>query len=114
VEVFLITVGQAITRIRMMEFICGVAGYLMPTRHVPTLIVRAACPIIEGIWLLKRSPEPPLVNKFRLKFMSTPLTYNIAKAREVLGYDPKVGTESGLRQTVAWFRENRPELMPKV
>jgi nucleoside-diphosphate-sugar epimerase len=97
----------------MMEIICGEAGYLMPTRHVPTLVVRAACPIIEAIWLLKRSPEPPLVNKFRLKFMSTPLTYRIDKARNILGYAPKVGTEAGLRQTVAWFRENRPDLMPQ-
>ena len=113
-EVFLITDGRAITRMRMMEIICGEAGYLMPTRHVPTLLVRAACPIIEGLWLLKRSPEPPLVNKFRLKFMSTPLTYKIDKARNLLGYDPKIDTETGLRQTVAWFRENRPELMPKV
>jgi nucleoside-diphosphate-sugar epimerase len=113
-EVFLITDGQAITRVRMMEIVCGETGYLMPTRHVPTLIVRAACPVIEGIWRLKRSPEPPLVNKFRMKFMSTPLTYRIDKARKILGYDPKVGTETGLRQTVAWFRENRPELMPQA
>jgi nucleoside-diphosphate-sugar epimerase len=113
-EVFLITDGQAITRMRMMEIICGEAGYLMPTRHVPTFVVRAACPVIEGLWLLKRSPEPPLVNKFRLKFMSTPLTYNIGKARNILGYAPKVDTEAGLRQTVAWFRENRPDLMPKA
>jgi len=112
-EVFLITDGQAITRTRMMEIICGEAGYLMPTSHVPTLLVRAACPIIEGLWLLKRSPEPPLVNKFRLKFMSTPLTYKIDKARKILGYVPKVDTEAGLRQTVAWFRENRPDLMPR-
>ncbi|MCX5685600.1 MAG: NAD-dependent epimerase/dehydratase family protein, partial [Planctomycetota bacterium] len=53
-EVFLITDGQAITRIRMMEIICGEAGYLMPARHVPTLLVRAACPIFEAIFLLKR------------------------------------------------------------
>jgi nucleoside-diphosphate-sugar epimerase len=112
-EVFLITDGEAITRTRMMEIICGEAGYLMPPRHVPTLVVRAACPIIEAIWLLKRSAEPPLVNKFRLKFMSTPLTYRIDKARNILGYAPKVGTEAGLRQTVAWFRENRPDLMPQ-
>jgi len=113
-EVFLVTDGQAITRVRMMEIICGEAGYLMPRRHVPTLIVRAACPFIEGIWRLKRSPEPPLVNKFRLKFMSTPLTYRIDKARKILGYEPKVDTETGLRQTVAWFRESRPELMPQA
>jgi nucleoside-diphosphate-sugar epimerase len=112
-EVFLITDGQAISRVRLMEIICEVAGYPMPTRHVPTWLVRALCPVMEGLWLLKRSREPPLVNKFRLKFMSTPLTYRIDKARRVLGYEPKVDTETGLRQTLAWFREHVPELMPK-
>ena len=112
-EVFLVTDGQAITRTRMMEIVCEESGYPMPTRHVPTWLVRAVCPIFEGIYSLRKGGEPPLVNKFRLKFMSTPLTYRIDKAQRILGYEPKVDTEAGLRQTLAWFRENRPDLMPK-
>ena len=30
---------------------------------------------------------------------------DIARAREVLGWEPKVGFEDGMRRTVAWFRE---------
>jgi nucleoside-diphosphate-sugar epimerase len=71
-----------------------------------------ACPVIEGLHSLSKSEEPPLVNKFRLKFMATPLTYRIDKARKVLGYEPKMGTEAALRRTLAWFRENHTELMP--
>jgi nucleoside-diphosphate-sugar epimerase len=111
-QVFLVTDGEAITRERMMEIICEETGYPMPTRHVPRWLVRALCPLMEGLYSLRRRSEPPLVNKFRLKFMSTPLTYSIAKVRRVLGYAPKTTTEQGLRQTLAWFRENRPELMP--
>jgi nucleoside-diphosphate-sugar epimerase len=112
-EVFLITDGRAISRVRMLEIICAETGYPLPTRHVPTWLVRVLCPVVEGLWRLKRSKEPPLVNKFRLKFMSTPLTYRIDKAQRILGYEPKVDTEAGLRQTLAWFRENRPDLMPR-
>jgi nucleoside-diphosphate-sugar epimerase len=112
-EVFLVTDGQAITRVRMMEIICEETGYADPARHVPRWLVRAACPVIEGFHALRRSREPPLVNKFRLKFMATPLTYRIDKARRLLGYEPQVDTETGLRQTLAWFRENHPELMPR-
>jgi nucleoside-diphosphate-sugar epimerase len=113
-EVFLITDGRAISRVRMMEIICAETGYPMPTRHVPTWLVRVLCPVVEGIWWLKRSKEPPLVNKFRLKFMATPLSYRIDKARRRLGYEPLVHTEEGLRRTLAWFRENHPELMPRA
>jgi len=111
-EVFLITDGEAITRLRMLEILCEETGYPMPTAHVPTWLVRLACPIIEGVHALGKSQDPPLVNKFRLKFMATPLTYRIDKARRVLGYTPKATTEEALRRTVAWFRENHPELMP--
>jgi len=113
-QVFLVTDGEAITRTRLMEIVCEETGYPMPTRHVPRWLVRAACPVFEGLYSLRRTAEPPLVNKFRLKFMSTPLTYSIAKARRVLGYAPKTTTEQGLRQTLAWFREQRPELLPQV
>jgi nucleoside-diphosphate-sugar epimerase len=112
-QVFLVTDGEAITRVRLMEIVCEETGYPMPTRHVPRWLVRAACPVFEGLYSLRRTAEPPLVNKFRLKFMSTPLTYSIAKARCVLGYAPKTTTEQGLRQTLAWFREQRPELLPQ-
>jgi dTDP-glucose 4,6-dehydratase len=30
---------------------------------------------------------------------------DITRAREVLGWEPKVGFEDGLRRTIAWFRE---------
>jgi nucleoside-diphosphate-sugar epimerase len=111
-EVFLVTDGQAITRLRMMEIICEETGWPLPQRHAAQWLVRALCPLMEGMHAIRRSAEPPLVNKFRLKFMSTPLTYRIDKARRLLGYQPQVDTETGLRQTLAWFRENHPELMP--
>ena len=111
-EVFLVTNGDPITRVRLLEIICEETGYPMPSRHVPKWLVRLACPIFEGIYSLRRGTEPPLVNKARVKFMSAPLTYNTDKARRVLGYQPHVGTEESLRETLAWFRENCPDLMP--
>ena len=112
-EVFLVTDGEPITRERLIEIICEETGYAKPAGHVPTWMVRLACPVIEGICALRRATEPPLVNKFRLKFMATPLTYNIGKARRVLGYEPKACTEESLRETLSWFREHRPDLMPQ-
>jgi nucleoside-diphosphate-sugar epimerase len=111
-EVFLVTDGDVVTRLRLLEILCEETGYALPTAHVPTWAVRLACPILEGLWRLKGAKEPPLVNKFRLKFMATPLTYRIEKARRLLGYEPKFGTEEALRETLRWFREHRPDLMP--
>ena len=111
-EAFVVTDGESITRVRLLQVICEETGYPMPTGHAPRWLVRALCPILEGLHSLRRNHEPPLINKFRLKFMATPLTYRIDKARRLLGYEPKTPTEAGLRQTLAWLRENRPDLMP--
>jgi len=111
-EVFLVTNGDTITRMRLVEIICEEAGYPVPTAHAPTWVVRLLCPIFEGLHRLRRSREAPLVNKMRVKFMDTPLTFRIDKARRVLGYEPEGNTEDTLRATLAWFRENCPDLMP--
>jgi nucleoside-diphosphate-sugar epimerase len=111
-EVFLVTNGDAVTRERFVEVICEETGYPKPSAHVPTWLVRLLCPVFEGLHSLRRSREPPLVNKMRVKFMATPLTYSIGKARRLLGYEPRGNTEETLRTTLAWFREHRPDLMP--
>ncbi len=112
-EVFLATDGESTTRRRFIEIVCEEMGYEMPTQHVPVWLARLVRPLIEGIHALKRGEEPPLINRFKLKFMVTPMTFRIDKARRVLGYDPLIDTEAGLREALAWFRETVPELAPR-
>jgi UDP-glucose 4-epimerase len=64
------------------------------------------------IWRMVRGEEPP-----KLKFVPYAKfgTYEdvrrrvpgISKARELLGFEPKVGLEEGLRQTIRWQIERR-------
>jgi CDP-glucose 4,6-dehydratase len=35
-----------------------------------------------------------------------------AKLRDVVGFEPAVGLEDGLRQTIAWYREHPEALAP--
>ena len=51
----------------------------------------------------QKSPEPPLVNKARYKFLGLNLDYSIEKARRVLGYQPPYTTEEGLVEAMADF-----------
>lgn len=111
-EVFLITDGEALTRVRLLEVVCQITGYPMPTKRVPVWLPKLLCPFSEGLALVRRTSEPPLINRFRIKFLSTPMTFRLDKARRILGYDPAVDTETGLRETLAWFREHRPDLLP--
>jgi len=101
-EVFMITDGEPISRRELIETIADGLGYEKPTKRVPAWVARALCPVFELFGRLQK--KTPLLNKFRLKFMATPLTFKIDKARNVLGYDP-VPTREGLARTIRWHQE---------
>jgi nucleoside-diphosphate-sugar epimerase len=45
------------------------------------------------------------VNANAVSYLSRRGTYSIEKARRVLGYEPRVGIDEGMRRTEAWLRE---------
>ncbi|NND81957.1 MAG: NAD-dependent epimerase/dehydratase family protein [Gammaproteobacteria bacterium] len=49
--------------------------------------------------------DPPLHTR-RVEFFVKSRAFSNAKARRLLGFDPKVSTEEGVRRTVVWYREN--------
>ena len=111
-ESFIITDGRSITRRRFVEILCEELGYARPTTSVPRWIARALVPAFEAFARLSGASEPPRINTFRYKFLATHLTFDVSKAKRVLGWAPAVDTEEALRRTAAWFRENRPDLLP--
>ncbi len=110
-ETFLITDGESITRRELLQLICDETGYPMPTAKVPVGVAKMARPLIE--WMAKRKGERPILNKFKLKFMATPMTYNVDKARRVLGWSPVAPPRQTLRETIRWYRDHHPEMMPE-
>lgn len=101
-EIFMITDGEPISRRALIETIADGLGYEKPTKRVPAGLAKALCPVFEFFGKLRK--KTPLLNKFRLKFMATPLTFRIDKAKDVLGYDP-VPTREGLARTIKWHQE---------
>lgn len=41
-----------------------------------------------------------------MRYLARPGTYSIAKARELLGYEPAVELEAGMRETETWLKEH--------
>ena len=48
--------------------------------------------------------EPPL-HRRRVRFFKNNRAFRIDKARQRLGYEPKVSLEEGMARTVAWYRQ---------
>ncbi|BBH69786.1 hypothetical protein ACTI_64710 [Actinoplanes sp. OR16] len=41
-----------------------------------------------------------------MRYFARTGTYSIDKARRVLGYEPRVGLDEGMKRTAAWLRAN--------
>lgn len=104
-QVYHVTDGEPVTRRQLVEAVCDGLGLARPTRSVPLWVARPACRFMEGAWRLLGKREAPLLNRFRLKFMATPLTFSIEKARRELGYEPRVSFKEGMAETLAWWRQ---------
>jgi nucleoside-diphosphate-sugar epimerase len=54
---------------------------------------------------LRFAPGDNEVNRASARYLLRTGTYSIRKAREVLGWEPRVGLQEGLARTVDWLRE---------
>ncbi len=108
-EIYMITDGESVTRRELIEILCEEMNFSKPKAKVPVWLAYALCPLFEGINKLSKSKKPPLINRFRIKFMDTHLTFNIDKARRELGYNPRFQTKEALRKSAKWFAEHWSE-----
>jgi nucleoside-diphosphate-sugar epimerase len=93
------TVGQFVNEI------AAALGCPPPRFRIPAWPVQAAAVLCETV-CRPLGIEPPLYQR-RLEFFTLDRAFTIAKARTLLGYDPKVGMSEGIARTAAWYREQR-------
>lgn len=105
-RVYNITDGAAVTRRELITAMADELGLPRPKRNVPYPAARVVCAVCEAAAKSLRLKTPPLLNRFRLKFMHTHLTFDISRARRELGYGPDIPFDRALRETVEWFRKN--------
>jgi nucleoside-diphosphate-sugar epimerase len=48
--------------------------------------------------------HPPIYRR-RVEIFMKDRAFDIGKARRMLGYEPKISLEEGLKRTAAWYRE---------
>lgn len=71
-------------------------------RSLPVLPVKLAAPLMEVILSLRGEPQQ---TPKALKYLLTRRTYKMTKARERLGWEPKVDLTMGIQRCVPWLRE---------
>ena len=113
-EVFNLTDGRRVTKREFVGRVAALAGLRPPRRSIPLWLAWTLAVLMERRAKRLKSPEPPLVNKARYKFLGLNLDYSIAKARRVLGYHPPYTTEEGLVEAMAEFAPDSPNVEPEL
>lgn len=106
-EVFNVTDGEFVTKRRMIETVADGLGLDRPRFSIPLWFGRFLANWREAKYRKQGRPHPPRITQAILKFAGLNLDFSIAKARTVLGYDPKVGFDEGMGKALAWFKDQQ-------
>jgi nucleoside-diphosphate-sugar epimerase len=88
----------------LVKLIAEVAGVAPPRVHFPVWPVWTAAAICEAV-CVPLGIEPPLYRR-RVDFYTKSRAFDIRRARQQLGYAPRVGLRDGIARTLAWGREH--------
>ena len=102
-KIFLITGERPVTVQEMAEIIAEELNVRLPGIKVPLGIANAMAWVLELGGRLTHFE--PLLTRSRVKFFTENRAFSSQKAREELGFVPRIGLREGVRRTIRWYRE---------
>jgi nucleoside-diphosphate-sugar epimerase len=100
-----VTDGRLVTKLEFLNTIAELAGYPKPTKHVPLRVAKTVAAVLEKLWKLLGKKEAPTPSKATIKFLGLNLDYSIQRAKNELGYEPRVDFQEGIKSAVEWAHQ---------
>ncbi len=106
-QIYNLTDGQFVSKRHFIDSIVEGMGLPRPKPvSVPLWAARIMAWWMERNARKKNSPKAPRVTQGRLKLFGLNLDFSIDKAKRQLGYRPRWTFDDGMRETVAWYKQN--------
>lgn len=105
-QTYNLTDDEVVSKKRFLEIVADSAGFPKPTRHVPLGVAKFLARIMEPVARLRKAKQAPLITQARIKFLGLNLGYSCNKAKNDLGYQPKIKLADGMPEAVKWALEN--------
>jgi dihydroflavonol-4-reductase len=100
---YILAGGEVTTLNELVAVIAAVAGVPAPRRHLPVWPFRAAAALCEAA-CAPFGLEPPLHQR-RVDFFTKSRAFDTSRARQEIGYTPRVSLRDGIARTLNWYRE---------
>ena len=101
-EAFIIGGSESPTLNEVARDIAGILDVSAPKLRVPIGPVKAAAWLCEKVSAMLN--VEPILHRRRLAFFTKNRQFSVAKAQRLLGYEPKVDLDTGLRALIEWYR----------
>ena len=102
-EIFTLAGPRFTTLNELVETIARVLDVLVSKRHYPVWPVWTAGALCEFV-CRPLGIHPPVYRR-RVDFFLKDRAFDIQKARQKLGYQPRIDLETGIRRTAEWYQE---------
>jgi nucleoside-diphosphate-sugar epimerase len=105
-QVYNLTDGERVTKAQFFTGVAESMGLKAPHQRLPRWLAGLITRIIKRRIRRKGMHGNPRITAAQFKFLLLNLDFSIEKAKRELGYQPRVGFAEGLRQTMAWYKQN--------
>jgi nucleoside-diphosphate-sugar epimerase len=101
-KAYVISNGEPRTVNELMRSMCGAAGIPFKPRHVSLAMGIRLGSVIERLWPLMKSSEPPLT-RFVAEQLGTAHWFDQRAVQQDLGWTPQVSLDEGFQRLTQWF-----------
>jgi nucleoside-diphosphate-sugar epimerase len=106
-QVYNLTDGEPVTKERFLGGVADALNLKKPHQRLPRWLAGILMRILERqVRRATAAGREPWLTPAQFKFLLLNLDFSIAKAKRELGYEPRVSFDEGLRETMAWYRQN--------
>jgi dihydroflavonol-4-reductase len=99
---YILAGGEVTTLNALVALVADVAGVPEPKTHLPVWPFWTAGALCELV-CAPFGIEPPLFRR-RVDFFTKSRAFDVTRAREEIGYAPRVGLREGIGRTIDWYR----------
>lgn len=103
-ETYNISNGEPVLLWDKIELVLKKMDRKLPSKKIPHTIVHCVSSLMEFKAKLTDNKEPALT-KYGVGTLSKSFTMDISKAKELLGYSPKINTDEAIIEFVNWYNE---------
>jgi nucleoside-diphosphate-sugar epimerase len=102
---YLLVNDEPVTQRDFLGAIAVELGVPVPKRRIPYRLGLMLGSLAEAGGRLLRREEPPPVTRFGIQLLGGENRFDIARARQEIGFSPVVDVADGVRRSVEWFRQ---------